>query len=158
MTPGCPIAEVGDVVGLSERQLRRMSDEGELPTLIDDRSGGLRVPLRSVQDLLARMSPNGLSTTDSFPRLFSVARAAERLDVSKKTIRRLIEAGELGAYQLARPKNGKRGSALRIPESELLALLKRGRRLEKPKKENGNMTEEAREPDVSEIYVEGGRR
>jgi len=126
MTPGCTLAEVGRVVGLSERQLRRMSDEGDLPTLIDDRSGGLRVPLRGVVDLLAQMSPAG--TAGMLPTLHTVARAAERLDVSKKTIRRLIEAGELGAYQLKRPQNGERGSALRIAESELLALLERAKK------------------------------
>jgi excisionase family DNA binding protein len=64
---------------------------------------------------------------DTLPRLYTVKHAAERWDLSQKTIRRLIEAGEIETYQLERPRDGKRGSALRIAESELLALLDRMR-------------------------------
>ena len=64
---------------------------------------------------------------DVLPRLFTIKHAAERWDLSQKTLRRLIEAGELEAFQLERPRNGKRGSLMRIAESELLALLDRMR-------------------------------
>ena len=124
MTPGCPLPEVGDAVGLSGRTLRRMSDAGELPTIIG-RGGELRVPLRSVVQLLARMSPNGLSTNDSLPRLYTVAQIAERLGCSAKSVRRLIDEGELQAYQLRRSGGGRRGSSIRIAESELRAYLER---------------------------------
>lgn len=124
MTPGCPLPEVGDVVGLSERTLRRMSDAGELPTIIGP-SGELRVYLRHVRDLLARMSPSGLSTNDSLPRLLTVAQVAERLGCSVKSVRRLIDAGDVQAYQLRRSGDGRRGSSIRIAESELRAYLER---------------------------------
>jgi excisionase family DNA binding protein len=64
---------------------------------------------------------------DTLPRLFTIKQVAERWDLSPKTIRRLIEAGEIEALQLERPRNGKRGSVMRIAESELLALLSRMR-------------------------------
>ena len=64
---------------------------------------------------------------DVLPRLYTIKHAAERWDLSTKTLRRLIEAGELGAYQLERPRNGKRGTGQRVAESELLALLSRMR-------------------------------
>jgi excisionase family DNA binding protein len=64
---------------------------------------------------------------DVLPRLVTIKAAAECLAVSPKTIRRLIEAGEIEALQLERPRNGKRGSVMRIAETELLALLSRMR-------------------------------
>jgi excisionase family DNA binding protein len=64
---------------------------------------------------------------DTLPRLFTIKQVAERWDLSPKTIRRLIEAGEIEALQLARPRNGKRGSVMRIAETELLAFLSRMR-------------------------------
>ncbi len=64
---------------------------------------------------------------DTLPKLYTVKHAAERWDLSTKTLRRWVESGELGAYQLERPQNGKRGSVMRIAESELLALLLRMR-------------------------------
>jgi excisionase family DNA binding protein len=64
---------------------------------------------------------------DTLPKLYTIKHAAERWDLSQKTLRRLIESGELGAYQLERPRNGKRGSLMRIAETELLALLDRMR-------------------------------
>jgi excisionase family DNA binding protein len=62
---------------------------------------------------------------DTLPKLYTIKHAAERLDVSPKTIRRLIDNGELETLQLERPRNGKRGSLMRIAESELCALLER---------------------------------
>ena len=64
---------------------------------------------------------------DVLPKLYTIKHAAERFAMSTKTIRRLIEAGELGAYQLERPRNGKRGSRMLLDETELLALLSKMR-------------------------------
>ena len=64
---------------------------------------------------------------DTLPRLYTIKHAAERWDLSTKTLRRLIEAGELGAYQLERPRNGKRVTRMLLDETELLALLSRMR-------------------------------
>ena len=64
---------------------------------------------------------------DTLPKLITIKAAAECLAVSRKTIRRLIDSGELEAYQLERPRNGRRGSLMRVAESELLALLSRMR-------------------------------
>ena len=70
---------------------------------------------------------------DGLPRLLTIQHAAERLDVSTKWIRRRIEEGELHPYQLtpARYDHAKgrqvRGSAMRISEAELVALLERMR-------------------------------
>ncbi len=47
-------------------------------------------------------------------RLLSVRQVAEALGVSEVTVRRRIDAGELGAVQL-----GGKGTALRVPASEL---------------------------------------
>jgi excisionase family DNA binding protein len=124
MTPGAPPAEVGDVTRLSARTLRRMSDDGTLPTLIGP-AGELRVRLRDVRDLLARMSPDGPSAADIFPKLYTVPQAAELLGVSCKTVRRLIDAGELAAFQLKRSGGGRRGTSIRIGEDELRRFLER---------------------------------
>ena len=64
---------------------------------------------------------------DVLPRLYTIKHAAERWDLSQKTLRRMIEAGELGAYQLERPRNGRRGSRMLLDETELLALLSKMR-------------------------------
>ena len=70
-------------------------------------------------------APHGPS--DTLPQLYTIKAAAERLAVSTKTIRRLIDVGELEALQLARPRNGRRGTVMRIAESELVALVQRMR-------------------------------
>ena len=124
MTPGAPLAEFADMVGLSERQVRRMSDAKEIPTFLGP-ARELRVRLCHVRDLLARMSPDGLEPASAIPKLLSVPQAAERLGVSAKSVRRLIDAGELAAYQLKRSGDGRRGSSIRIAESELRRFLER---------------------------------
>ncbi len=73
--------------------------------------------------MTAQAEPAG----DAAPRLLTVAMAAERLSVSQKTIRRWVEAGELGGYQLQRPQNGRRGGILRVSEADMVALAARMR-------------------------------
>ena len=53
--------------------------------------------------------------TDPVPRLLSVAAVADRLDVSTKTVRRWIEAGELRIHRL--------GRSVRIGETDLQQFL-----------------------------------
>jgi|GEM_PF-5360114 len=122
MIRGCPLSEVADVFDYSPRQLRRLADEGEIPTIIGP-AGEHRVMLRHVRDLAERMSPDGLSTVGTLPKLYSVMQAAELLGVSVKTVRRLIDEGELQAYQLTRSADGRRGSSIRIAEDELRRFL-----------------------------------
>ncbi len=54
------------------------------------------------------------------PRLFSIATVAAHLDVSQKTVRRWIAAGELTVHQI--------GGQLRVSEPDLAAFLARARR------------------------------
>ena len=56
---------------------------------------------------------------DPKPRLLSVATVADRLDVSTKTIRRWIEAGELRIHRL--------GRSVRISETDLQKFLEEHR-------------------------------
>jgi len=56
----------------------------------------------------------------ALPRLLSIAKVAVQLDVSQKTVRRLIEAGELPVHDV--------GRQLRISETDLAAFLARSRR------------------------------
>ena len=53
------------------------------------------------------------------PRLFSINEVAAELDVSPKTVRRWIAAGELPVHRL--------GRQLRISEADLLAFIARSR-------------------------------
>jgi excisionase family DNA binding protein len=53
-------------------------------------------------------------------RLFSIAKVALFLDVSQKTVRRLIEAGDLPVHDV--------GRQLRISDTDLTAYLARSRR------------------------------
>jgi len=53
------------------------------------------------------------------PRLLSIATVALHLDVSQKTIRRLIDAGELPIHRI--------GRQIRISEPDLAAYIARSR-------------------------------
>lgn len=124
MTPGAPVAEVAELVGVSTKTIQRLTDSGELAPTYGPH-GELRVRLCDIRDLLAQMSPDGLATVATFPKLYTVAQAAERLGVSVKSVRRLVDAGELAAYQLTRSADGRRGSSIRIAESELRRFLEK---------------------------------
>lgn len=124
MTPGAPLHEVADMVGMSERTLRRMTDAGEVAAIYGPH-GELRVRLPDVVKLVGQMSPDGLSTSDTIPKLHTVAQVTERLGCSAKSVRRLIDAGELQAFQLKRSGDGRRGSSIRIAEDELRRFLER---------------------------------
>jgi excisionase family DNA binding protein len=54
------------------------------------------------------------------PRLLSIAKVALQLDISCKTVRRLIEGGELPVHEV--------GRQLRISETDLAVYLARSRR------------------------------
>jgi excisionase family DNA binding protein len=57
--------------------------------------------------------------TSPAPRLLSIATVALQLDVSQKTVRRLIEDGELPIHRI--------GRQVRISESDLAAFIARSR-------------------------------
>jgi len=59
-----------------------------------------------------------MSTAVHQRSLLTVAETAELMQVSEKTVRRLIARGELPAVQLGGP-----GSAIRVPRDELEAWL-----------------------------------
>jgi excisionase family DNA binding protein len=59
---------------------------------------------------------NTLRSAEPDERFLGVARVAERLDVSQKTVRRKIAAGELPAHRV--------GKLLRISERDLAAFVK----------------------------------
>lgn len=65
------------------------------------------------------ISKTGNKWHDRF-QLYSIETVAERLDVSTKTVRRWISAGELPVHQL--------GRQLRISEADLAAFVARSRR------------------------------
>lgn len=54
------------------------------------------------------------------PRLLTVDAVAERLDLSRKTIRRLIKAGELRKHQI--------GLAIRVSEDDLAMFVRMSRK------------------------------
>lgn len=66
------------------------------------------------------MNPKAPNGSRPVPRFFSIATVAAHLDVSQKTVRRWIAAGELMVYQI--------GGQLRISEPDLAAFLARARR------------------------------
>jgi excisionase family DNA binding protein len=55
----------------------------------------------------------------SLPRLLSIPHIAEHLGVCTKTVRRLIQSGELISLRV--------GSAIRVTETDLVAYLSRAR-------------------------------
>jgi excisionase family DNA binding protein len=57
----------------------------------------------------------------ALPRLLSIAKVSTQLDVSKKTVRRWIERGDLPVHRL--------GRQLRISETDLAAFVAKSRRV-----------------------------
>ncbi len=54
------------------------------------------------------------------PRLLTVRATAERLQVAEKTVRRLVDAGDLPTHRI--------GGCVRVSEDDLLVFLARTRR------------------------------
>jgi excisionase family DNA binding protein len=66
-----------------------------------------------------RPGPPGSGKASVLPRLFSIAKVATQLDVSQKTVRRLIDQRQLPVCRV--------GRLMRISEADLIAFIARSR-------------------------------